>query len=67
MRLVQGIALATAALVVAFVWLRAVSPSDGVRVAPADYNFPDFPPGLPTSPLEPAPTPTGFRWESPAT
>jgi len=42
----------------------ADTPND---VAPADYNFPDFPPGLPTSPLEPAPTPTGFRWESPAT
>ena len=42
----------------------ADTPND---VAPADYNFPDFPPGLPTSPLDPAPTPTGFRWEAPAT
>ncbi|TMC47382.1 MAG: hypothetical protein E6J26_11410 [Chloroflexi bacterium] len=39
MRLVLGIALAIAALVVAFVWLRAGSPSDGVRLVPADYNF----------------------------
>ena len=35
MRLVLGIALAIAALVVAFVWLRAGSPSDGVRLVPA--------------------------------
>ena len=36
-------------------------------VAPADYNFPNFPAGLPTSPLEPRLTPTGFRWDSAAT
>jgi hypothetical protein len=33
-------------------------------VAPAAYNIHrlDPPPGLPTSPLEPQPSPTGFRW-----
>jgi hypothetical protein len=30
--------------------------------APGGYNFPDFPADLPTSPLEPQPHPTGFRW-----
>ncbi len=34
-------------------------------VAPSGYNDPDrvSKPGLPTSPLEPRPEPTGFRWE----
>ena len=32
-------------------------------VAPGGYNASDPPPGLPTSPLEPAPAPAGFRWE----
>jgi hypothetical protein len=34
-------------------------------VAPSGYNDPDRAtrPGLPTSPLEPRPAPTGFRWE----
>jgi hypothetical protein len=36
------------------------SPND---VAPSDFNLPQVPPGLPESPLEPAPTEVGFRWE----
>src|SRR5204862_1536451 len=31
-------------------------------VAPSGYNVPDPPPGLPTSPLDPRPAPTGLRW-----
>jgi hypothetical protein len=31
-------------------------------VAPVGFHDPDPPPGLPTSPLEPRPEPTGFRW-----
>jgi hypothetical protein len=31
-------------------------------VAPGGYNVSPPSPGLPTSPLEPAPEPTGFRW-----
>jgi hypothetical protein len=31
-------------------------------VAPSGYNDPSVPDGLATSPLEPAPSPTGFRW-----
>ena len=31
-------------------------------VAPGGFNLPDPRPGLPTSPLEPALEPTGFRW-----
>jgi hypothetical protein len=31
-------------------------------VAPSGYNLPDPQPGLPSSPLEPQPTETGFRW-----
>ena len=31
-------------------------------VAPAGYNLLDPPDGLPTSPLDPRPEPTGFRW-----
>jgi hypothetical protein len=30
--------------------------------APGGYNAPDPPPGLPTSPLPPAPSAPGFRW-----
>ena len=30
--------------------------------APAPYNFTDFPADLPTSPLDPQPDATGFRW-----
>ncbi len=32
-------------------------------VAPSEYNLADPPAGLPGSPLEPAPAPTGFRWQ----
>jgi hypothetical protein len=32
--------------------------------APGGYNLPDFPEGLPTSPLEPRTAESGFRWES---
>jgi L-alanine-DL-glutamate epimerase-like enolase superfamily enzyme len=35
------------------------SPND---VAPGGYNLPEPRPGLPTTPLDPAPEPTGFRW-----
>jgi hypothetical protein len=31
-------------------------------VAPTAYNYPEPPSDLPDSPLEPAPSPTGFRW-----
>jgi hypothetical protein len=31
-------------------------------VAPSGYNTAGTEPGLPPSPLEPLPTPTGFRW-----
>jgi hypothetical protein len=31
-------------------------------VAPAAFNMPLPPPGLPASPLAPAPSPSGFRW-----
>lgn len=31
-------------------------------LAPVGYNVNDPPPGLPTSPLAPMPSPTGFRW-----
>jgi hypothetical protein len=31
-------------------------------VAPGAYNFPETPPGLPESPLEPQPSDVGFRW-----
>ena len=31
-------------------------------VAPGGYNAPEPQPGLPDSPLEPAISPTGFRW-----
>jgi L-alanine-DL-glutamate epimerase-like enolase superfamily enzyme len=31
-------------------------------VAPTGYNLPDPQPGLPSSPLEPQPSETGFRW-----
>jgi L-alanine-DL-glutamate epimerase-like enolase superfamily enzyme len=31
-------------------------------VAPSGYNVPDPEPGLPVSPLDPTPSPVGFRW-----
>jgi len=37
-------------------------PDTSNDVAPAGYNFPPPDPGLPTSPLEPAAAPAGFRW-----
>jgi hypothetical protein len=33
-------------------------------VAPGGFNMPEPRPGLPTSPLQPAPEPTGFRWNA---
>jgi hypothetical protein len=33
-------------------------------VAPSGFNVPDPPPGLPTSPIAPAPSRVGFRWEA---
>jgi L-alanine-DL-glutamate epimerase-like enolase superfamily enzyme len=33
-------------------------------VAPSGYNDPSVPDGLPSSPLEPSPSATGFRWET---
>ncbi len=33
-------------------------------LAPAGFNVADPPPGLPSSPLPPAPSPVGFRWDS---
>jgi L-alanine-DL-glutamate epimerase-like enolase superfamily enzyme len=41
----------------------AEGPND---VAPRPYNDPEPRPGLPKSPIEPAPEPAGFRWEDPA-
>ena len=37
-------------------------PDSSNDVAPSEYNLPPPRPGLPTSPLEPALEPTGFRW-----
>ncbi len=37
------------------------SPND---VAPAGFNDPSPEPGLPSSPLEPSPSETGFRWDA---
>jgi len=31
-------------------------------IAPSGYNDPAVPSGLPTSPMDPVPAPTGFRW-----
>lgn len=33
-------------------------------IAPGGYNDPSMPEGLPGSPLPPAPSPTGFRWDA---
>jgi L-alanine-DL-glutamate epimerase-like enolase superfamily enzyme len=38
----------------------ADAPND---VAPTGFNLPDTPPDLPSSPLQPAPAPAGFRWD----
>ncbi len=38
----------------------ADAPND---VAPSSFNLPEPPPGLPASPLAPAPSAAGFRWE----
>jgi L-alanine-DL-glutamate epimerase-like enolase superfamily enzyme len=38
----------------------ADAPND---VAPSPFNLPSPPPGLPSSPLPPAPSATGFRWD----
>ena len=35
-------------------------------LAPSGYNVNDPPPGLPSSPLAPRPSDTGFRWEASA-
>ncbi|HVS28577.1 MAG TPA: hypothetical protein VHE14_03440, partial [Solirubrobacteraceae bacterium] len=32
-------------------------------IAPGGYNMPEAQEGLPSSPLQPSPAPTGFRWE----
>jgi hypothetical protein len=37
----------------------ADAPND---VAPTGFNLPDTPPGLPSSPLQPEPSASGFRW-----
>jgi L-alanine-DL-glutamate epimerase-like enolase superfamily enzyme len=37
-------------------------PDSSNDVAPSEYNLPPPRPGLPTSPLEPTPEPTGFQW-----
>jgi L-alanine-DL-glutamate epimerase-like enolase superfamily enzyme len=38
----------------------ADAPND---VAPTGFNLPETPPGLPASPLQPAPAELGFRWD----
>jgi hypothetical protein len=35
-------------------------------VAPSGYNDPSVPDGLPTTPMQPVPSQTGFRWGEPA-
>jgi hypothetical protein len=46
-------------------YLAALFHPDGANdVAPGGYNAREPQPGLPTSPLEPAPALTGFRWAS---
>jgi L-alanine-DL-glutamate epimerase-like enolase superfamily enzyme len=37
-------------------------PDTSNDVAPSGYNDPSVPDGLPTSPMDPIPSPTGFRW-----
>src|SRR4029453_15064778 len=44
-------------------YLASLFPPDGPNdVAPREYNAPEPSPGLPPSPLEPAPEAVGFRW-----
>jgi L-alanine-DL-glutamate epimerase-like enolase superfamily enzyme len=44
-------------------YLASIFHPDGPNdVAPGDYNDPEPRPGLPSSPLQPGPEPTGFRW-----
>jgi L-alanine-DL-glutamate epimerase-like enolase superfamily enzyme len=37
-------------------------PDSSNDIAPSGYNDPSVPDGLPTSPMDPVPAPTGFRW-----
>ena len=37
-------------------------PDSSNDIAPSGYNDPSVPDGLPTSPMDPVPSPTGFRW-----
>jgi L-alanine-DL-glutamate epimerase-like enolase superfamily enzyme len=37
-------------------------PDTSNDIAPSGYNDPSVPDGLPTSPMDPVPAPTGFRW-----
>ena len=37
-------------------------PDSSNDIAPSGYNDPSVPDGLPTSPMEPVPSATGFRW-----
>jgi L-alanine-DL-glutamate epimerase-like enolase superfamily enzyme len=37
-------------------------PDSSNDIAPSGYNDPSVPDGLPTSPMDPAPSKTGFRW-----
>lgn len=37
-------------------------PSSSNDIAPSGYNDPSVPDGLPTSPMDPVPSATGFRW-----
>jgi hypothetical protein len=37
-------------------------PDTSNDVAPSGYNDPSVPDGLPTSPMDPVPSPTGFHW-----
>ena len=43
-------------------WRRSSTPRPPNDVAPSGYNDPAVPAGMPTSPMDPAPSETGFRW-----
>ena len=46
-------------------YLASLFHADGPNdAAPSQFNHEPIPGGLPASPLEPAPAPTGFRWEA---